>query len=79
MWAEHCTCWARAQDMHLFLFFQVYRPNQWMFTLQTLRAVSSSWWAYDIEVTGADGHAEHVPERKTLLRAEREAQSEVLS
>ena len=79
IWAAHCPCWARAQNKHLFLFFLVCRPNKWMCTIQTMWAGSCSWWACDIEVTGAEGRAHQVSEGKTLLRVECEARSEVLS
>ena len=63
IWAAHCTCWLRAQNKHLFLFFLVCRPNQLMYTIQTMWADSYSWWACDIDVTGAEGRAQHVSER----------------
>ena len=79
IWAAHCPCWARAQNKHLFLFFLVCMPSKWMCTIQTMWAGSCSWWACDIEVTGAEGRAHQVSEGKTLLRVECEARSEVLS
>ena len=37
-----------------------------MYTIQTMWADSCGWWACDIEATGAEGHAQQVPEGKTF-------------
>ena len=64
IWAAHCKCWTRAQNMHLILFLQVWKLDQWMYTFQTSWADSCMYWACGSEVTGAEGHAQHVAEGK---------------
>ena len=66
-WGAHCTCWARAHYLHLCLFSQGYRPNQWTDTTQTLWSNSHHGWAGAIVVNGDEWHMRHVPEGKNCL------------
>ena len=67
VWGAHCTCWARARNLHLFCIFQGCRPNQWTDTTQTLWADAHQRGAGAIVVSGDEGHKQHVPEGYSFL------------